>query len=144
MLTHSKTLSAQRVYLYIALPFYLIATLVLNTHTLRVYANSDIFDKTGIILSEYLTPEQKNRVRIICKDNVGGFRVLFYLDSPLASFQIIQEGEIFVPVPQDKEKIFIAIGDDVRIVSPAFRERSFGFFRMYAPVPVLSSQAKNT
>lgn len=132
-LIKKKSTLSKNIYIYIILPLYFITSIIINSHTLHANAIPNIFDKTGIVISEYLTQEQKNKTIILSTNQIGAFRVLFYLDSPQASYHIIQEGKTFIPDAKNEENIFIVVGEDISFASSNFNEYDFNFFRLYAP-----------
>ena len=62
-LIKKKSTLSKNIYIYIILPLYFITSIIINSHTLHANAIPNIFDKTGIVISEYLTQEQKNKAK---------------------------------------------------------------------------------
>lgn len=101
-----------QLYLYIALPFFV----VLSTFHIGLELNNrlgqDVYDRAGVFTRQYLTNEDLSKTIIVGSEPAGLFRSLFYLDNSQASLEVIQRYADYdlAKLPGGKEWILL-IGD---------------------------------
>lgn len=85
--------SGLRLYLYLALPFFVVIS---NYHVgldLNNRLSQDVYDKAGIFTKQYLTNEDLTKTLVVGSDEAGLFRSLYHLDNENASLEVIQRGD---------------------------------------------------
>lgn len=117
-----------RLYLYFALPLFV----VISTYHVGLELNNrlsqDVYDKAGIFTKQYLANEELSKTFIVGSEAGGLFRSLYYLDNAKASLEIIQSGADYdlAKLPAGKEWILV-IGDHEIRGAPFYQIPMNGF-----------------
>jgi len=101
-----------RLYLYFALPLFVVISTYHVGLELNNRLNQDVYDKAGIFTKQFLASEDLSKTVIVGSEAGGLFRSLYYLDNAKASLEIIQRGADYdlAKLPAGKEWILV-IGD---------------------------------
>ncbi|PLC55484.1 hypothetical protein CR155_00015 [Pollutimonas nitritireducens] len=94
-----------KIYLYVALPFFVIVSAVNITQDQRYRLIPDADDKAGLFTKQYLPAEDLSKVVVVGSEPVGLFRAAFHLDNPKASIEVIPRDSAYdiSKLPNDKE-----------------------------------------
>jgi phosphoglycerol transferase len=78
-----------RFVLYVFAPLAFVLSTINVSQELRQRVTPDEYDTAGMFARHYLPPEELAKLVVVGTDEAGLFRTLFYLDSPLASLEVI-------------------------------------------------------
>lgn len=117
-----------RLYLYIALPFFVAVS---SFHVWSEQNNrlvQDVYDKAGIFTKQYLSNEDLSKTVIVGSDAAGLFRSLYYLDNAKASFEIIPRDVDYdlQKLPTGKDWVLV-IGEHGLLGKPFYQVSMNGF-----------------
>jgi len=117
-----------RLYLYVALPLFVVVSTYHVGLELNNRLNQDVYDKAGIFTKQYLANEDLSKTIIVGSEAGGLFRSLYYLDNARASLEIIQRGAYYdlTKLPTGMEWILV-IGDHEIKGTPFYQIPMSGF-----------------
>ena len=117
-----------QVYLYLALPLFVMVSTYHVGLELNNHLRQDVYDKAGIFTKQYLTSEDISKTVIVGSDEGGLYRSLFYLDNAKASLETIQGGADYdlTKLPTGKDWILV-IGDHELSAKPFYQIPMNGF-----------------
>lgn len=101
-----------RVYLYLALPLFVVVSTYHVGLELWSRLSQDVYDKAGIFTKQYVTDDDLPKTVVVGSEAGGLFRSLYYLDHANASLDIIQRGAEYDLTKLTTEKKWVLlIGD---------------------------------
>jgi phosphoglycerol transferase len=117
-----------QIYLYLALPLFVILSTCYVEFVQNKHLKQDIYDQAGIFTKQYLTDKDISKVVIVGSEPSGLFRSLYYLDNARASIEIVQRDAIYnmANLPAGKEWILV-IGDHEIVGMPLYQISMNGF-----------------
>lgn len=117
-----------QVYLYLALPLFVIVSTYHVGLELNNRLRQDTYDKAGIFAKQYLTSEDLSKTVIVGSEAAGLFRSLYYLDNAKATLEVIQRGADYdlTKLPAGKDWILV-IGDHELLGRPFYQIPMSGF-----------------
>ena len=123
-----------QLYLYLALPLFVIVSTYHVGLEMNNRLKQDIYDKAGIFTKQYLTSEDLSKIVVVGSEAAALYRSLYYLDSAKASFEIIQTGADYdlAKLPAGKKWILL-IGDHEIKGIPFYQISMNGFELILAP-----------
>ena len=80
-------LRASQLYMYYALPIFMVVVSLIANQNLRLKMISDQFDKAGIIAKKLLSKEEISDLVVVGENPIELSRILFYLDNPKVALQ---------------------------------------------------------
>src|SRR5262249_53253910 len=94
-----------RAYFYIVLPFFVLTSTYYVSGEQRYRIFPDLYDKTGMLVKQFLSAEALSKTLIVGSEYILLFRTLFQLDNPYASLQNIPAGSTYdaSEAPANKE-----------------------------------------
>ena len=117
-----------QLYLYLALPLFLIISLYQVDREQSGRLIPDTYDKAGMFTKHYLPNTDMSKLIVVGSKLGELYRTLYYLDSPVASFELINKDSIYDlrKRPDNKDWVLV-IGDHKVVGTSQFQINLNGF-----------------